>query len=91
MDIELSTATTQKDKEILPKIVVKAQKEFFYPTMTKLLQTYMKFAIDSSDFSQTLLQKIVICKNNNMHTLLITMFNLPILKSSQENKVNLLF
>lgn len=66
----------------MAKIVVKAQKEFFYPAITKLLLIYMIFAIDSLDFFQDSLHKIVIYKKNSMRILFNPVFNLPILSSS---------
>ncbi len=90
MDVEASVAAAQKDKELLAEIVAKAQEEPFCPAMTKLLRTYMTFAIDRPDFFQALLPKIVICKDKSMCAPLTRMFNAPILKSDQGNKANLL-
>ncbi len=50
----------------------------------------MTFAMNSPDFSQALLQEIIIRKDKNMHASLTTMFNTPILKSGWSNKANLL-
>ncbi len=90
VDTETSSASTQKDKGLLAETAAKAQEELFRPTMTKLLRTYMTFAMDSPDFSQASLQEIVIRKDKSMHALLTTMFNAPILKSGRSNKANLL-
>ncbi len=49
--------------------------------MTKLLHTYMTFAIDSPDFSLVSLKKIVICKNNSMYVSLNPSFDTPIFSS----------
>lgn len=51
VDKKVTTATAQKDKEILSEIVDKVQEETFWPTMMKLLRTYMTFVMDSPDFS----------------------------------------
>lgn len=58
--------------------------------MTKLLRTYMTFIINSPDFFQASLQKIVIYKNNSMRVSLNPNFNLPILKSGWSAKTNAL-
>lgn len=50
----------QKTKKILLKVVNKTQNKIFCLAITKLLYTYMKFAINCSDFFLVSLQKIVI-------------------------------
>ncbi len=50
----------------------------------------MIFAMDSPDFSQAVLQEIVIWKDKSMHAPLTTMFNALILKFGLSNKTNLL-
>lgn len=49
---ETSVAVAQKDKKISLKIVDKTQKEIFWLIMTRLLYIYIRFAIDSLNFSQ---------------------------------------
>lgn len=80
---DAAAAAAQKDKEILAETAVKAQEELFCPAITKLLQTHMTFAMDSPDFSQVSLQKIVIRKNNSMRIPLNPIFNSPILSSGR--------
>lgn len=55
------------------------QDEFFWLTVTKLLCTYITFAMDCLDFSLASLKKIVIHKNNSMRVPLNPSFNIPIL------------
>ena len=52
MDTKTSTIAVQKDKQLLVEMVAKAQEELFRLAMTKLLRTYMIFAMDSLNFSQ---------------------------------------
>lgn len=53
----------------------------------------MTFAIDSPDFSLASLQEVVICKNNNIHILLNSSFDTPILslKSGRDTRADGLF
>lgn len=82
VDAKASSANAPKNKEIMAEIAIKAQEEFFCPFITKLLLTHMIFAMDSLDFFQDSLYKIVICKKNSMRILFNPVFNLPILSSS---------
>ncbi len=83
-DEEVATAATQKNKRILLETANKVQEEVFWPAMTKLLCTYMTFAMDSPDFSLTSLKEIVICKNNNMHVPLNSSFDIPIFSNRSD-------
>lgn len=51
----------------------------------------MTFAIDSGNFFQVSLQKILIRKDKSMYAPFTIIFNTSILKSSHGNKANLLF
>ncbi len=81
VDREVTTTVAQKDKGILLETANKAQEEVFRPAMTKLLCTYMTFAMDSPDFSLASLKEIVIRKNNSMCVPLNPSFDTPILSS----------
>lgn len=74
----------------MAEIAVKAQEELFRLAITKLLRTHMTFAMDSPDFSQASLQKIVICKNSSMRILFNPIFNFPILSFGQGKNNQLL-
>lgn len=51
----------------------------------KLLCIDMTFAIDSPKFSLTSLQKIVICNNNSIYTVLNPSFDAPIFSTKDWN------
>lgn len=88
VDAEAGAIAAQKDKRISLDMATKAQEELFRPAMTRLLRTYMTFAMDSPDFSKTSLQEIVIRKNNTMRILLCPTFDAPILKSGRRETEN---
>ena len=78
--VDRKTAATimQKNKGILLEIANKMPEEVFWPAMTKLLRTYITFAIDSTDFFLVFLKELVIPKNNSMHVFLNLRFDSPI-------------
>lgn len=78
VEVEDVTTIAQKNKKRLLEIVEKAQKEISQPIITKLLHTYMTFAIDSPDFSLSSLLKIAIYKNNSMRIALNSNFDASI-------------
>lgn len=90
VDGEAAAATIQKDKGILLETANKAQEETFWPAMTKLLRTYMIFAMDSPDFFQAYLHEIVICKNNSMRIPLNPNFDSLILKFGRSARTDAL-
>lgn len=50
VDAKVASANTPKNKEIMAEIAVKAQEEFFCPSITKLPLTHIIFAMDSLEF-----------------------------------------
>ncbi len=87
MDGKAATATAQNNKGILLVIANKAQEEVFRLAMTKLLRTYITFAMDSPNFFLTSLKEIVTCKNNSIYVSLNLSFDIPIF-SSQSSKLD---
>lgn len=82
VDAEASVIAALKDKEITQETATKAQKELFRPAMTKLLRTYMTFAMDSADFTKASIEEVVIRKNS-MRAPLNPTFEESILKSGR--------
>ncbi len=52
VDVKASSAAAQKDKRLLAETAAKTTEELFRLVMTKLLRTYMRYVMDSPDFSQ---------------------------------------